>query len=174
MTKERLEEILFSDGSPVYAILDGASIEDLPMKLYEMQPPNYCLFRGELEPDMASVAPYLVALFPREPFTEWLLKDSFGKHWAVFLQSTRSLKDLRGHFRSLVTVFNEDGNPMIFRYYDPRVLTKYLPTCTDQELVEFFGGVKRFFAEVPAKGSMMAYIAENGKLKESELKKEEK
>jgi hypothetical protein len=172
MTKERLEEILFSGGLPVYAILDGASIPDLPMKLYEMRPPNYCLFRGELEPDMASVAPYLVALLPRDPFTEWILKDSFGKHWAVFLQSTHSLKDLRGHFRALITVFNEEGNPMIFRYYDPRVMTTYLPTCTDEELNEFFGGTKKFFAEAAAKGSLMSYTLEKGKLKETEIKKE--
>lgn len=174
MTKERLEKILFGEELLVYAILDGASIPDLPMKLFEMSPPNYCLFRGELEPDMASVAPYLVLLQPKDPFTDWLLKDCFGKHWAVFLQSRHSLKDLRGHFRGLVTVFNEDGNPMVFRYYDPRVMTKYLPSCTDEELSEFFGGVKKFFAELPAKGSLMSYAIENGKLKESEFKKEEK
>ena len=174
MTKEQLEKILFGDRMLVYAILDGASIPELRTKFYEMDPPYYCLFRGELEPDMASVAPYLVSLLPGTPFTDWVLKESFGKHWGIFLQSKYSIKEMRGHLRGNITVFNEEGNPMIFRYYDPRVITKYLPTCTGEELNEFFGVVDMFYAELPDNSSLMSYKVENGKLKEVELKEEVK
>lgn len=169
MTKEQLENILFGDRLLVYAILDGASVPDLPTRLFEMDPPNYCLFRGELEPDMAAVAPYVVALLPGSNFTEWVLKECYGKHWGIFLQSKHSIKEMRGHLRGLITVFNEDGNPMIFRYYDPRVITKFLPTCTDEELKEFFGDIERFFAELTDDKKMISYELDNGSLKEKEI-----
>ncbi len=128
-------------------MLDGASVPDLPMKFYEMRPPHFCLFTGDLEPDMEHVALYLVRLLPKTPFTEWLLQDCWGKHWGIFAHSRHTVIEMRKHFRSLVTVYNERGNPMIFRFYDPRVMQKYLLTCNAAELKTFFGGVDAYFAE---------------------------
>jgi Domain of unknown function (DUF4123) len=116
MTKEELEKILFSERVLVYAILDGASVSGLPMKLYEMGPPHYSLFRGELEPDMAEVAPYVVQLIPNAPFTDWVLSENFGKHCGIFAHSLHSIKEMRRHFRALFTVYDETGKPMIFRF----------------------------------------------------------
>lgn len=36
---------------------------------------------------------------------------------------------------------------MLFRFYDPRVLRLYLPTCTSTELEQVFGPVGTFFTE---------------------------
>lgn len=170
MNKEKLEEILFSEKTRIYAVLDGASVPDLPMKLYEMKPPRYCLFTGELEPDMAEVAPYLVRLYPRAPFTEWVLKECWGKHWGIFAHSRKPLQEMRKHFRSLVKVYDEKGNPMIFRFYDPRVLRRFLPTCKPAELKIFFGDVESFFAESEDDGKLMNFqLAEENNLKQSAI-----
>ena len=104
MTKEELEKILFSKRILFYVVLDGAAVNGLPMKLYEMRPPHYCLFRGELTPDMAEVAPYIVQLIPNTPFTDWVLSEMFGKNWGIFAHSLHSIKEMRRHFRALVTV----------------------------------------------------------------------
>lgn len=168
MTKEELEKILFSERALVYTILDGASVTGLPMKLYEMRPPNYCLFRGELKPDMAEVAPYVIQLIPNTPFTEWVLSE-FGKHWGIFAHSLHSIKEMRRHFRALITVYNEKGDPMIFRFYDPRVFRKFLPTCNGDELKTFFGKVETFFAEDEKEQSFSAFQLENDKLKQTDL-----
>jgi hypothetical protein len=170
MTKEQLEKILFSDNTRVFAVLDGASIPELRMKIYEMRPQHYCLFRGELAPDMQEVAPYLVHLAPGATFTEWVLNECSGKHWGIFAHSLHSIKEMRRHFRSLVTVYNEAGDPMIFRFYDPRVLLNYLPTCNGGELKTFFGKIDTFFAEKEKGKSVVAFKIENDKLKETELK----
>ena len=170
MTKEELEKILFSERTLVYAVLDGASVSDLRMKLYEMRPPNYCLFRGELEPDLAEVAPYVIQLIPNAPFTDWVLNECFGKHCGIFAHCRHSIKEMRRHFRSLVKVYNENGEPLIFRFYDPRVLRKFLPTCTGDELMTFFGKVETFFAEDEKDRPFSAFKLENDKLKQTDFK----
>ena len=56
---------------PAYAILDGARNELLLGQLHGDDAPRWrCLFAGELEPDMAAVAPYLVELEPDAPWTK--------------------------------------------------------------------------------------------------------
>ncbi len=165
MTKEQIESIIFGERALVFGIFDGASIPELPQQIHKMGPPSVCIFRGDLEPDIASVAPYLVNLQPGSAFTNWVLDEGFGKHRGIFLHTRRSMLEMRKHFRGLVTVFNEEGNPMIFRYYDPRVLTKYLPTCNTEELASFFGDVDQLFAELPENDQLVSYKLAGGALK---------
>lgn len=168
VNKEKVNQHLFSKATRVYALLDGASVPDLPMKLYEMKPPRYCLFTGNLDPGMAAVAPYLVRLYPNTPFTNWILSECWGKHWGIFAHSRKSLKDMRQHFRSLTTVYDERGNPMTFRFYDPRVLRRYLPTCRPAELKVFFGDVESFFAESEDNEKLLNFnLAEENHLTQS-------
>jgi hypothetical protein len=54
---------------------------------------------------------------------------------------------MRGHFRSLLTVYDDSGRPLLFRYYDPRVLRLFLPTCNAEELKKMFGPVENYFVE---------------------------
>ncbi len=168
MNKEKLEEILFSRRTRVYAVLDGASVPDLRMKFFESNPPRYCLLKGDLEPDMEEVAPYLVRLYPGTPFTDWVLQECWGKHWGIFAHSIQPLKEMRKHFRSLVTVFDEKGDPMMFRFYDPRVLPRFLATCKPAELKILFGEVETFYAESESDGNLMSFqITEENNLKQS-------
>lgn len=169
MTKEQLEKILFSKRTRVFAVLDGAAIPGLRMQLYKMRPPHYALFRGELEPDMAEVSPYVVGLLPGTPFTDWLLSESFGKHWGIFAHCRHSIKEMRRHFRALFTVYDEKGNPMHFRFYDPRVLQNFLQTCNGGELKTFFGKVETFFSEDKKGENFWAFSLENDELKQTEL-----
>ncbi len=169
MDVAKLNEHLFSDVTRLYAVLDGASVPDLPMRLYEMRPPNYCLFPGELSPDVAYTAPYVVNLVPNSPFTKWILSESFGNHWGIFAHCRFSIKEMRRHFRALVNVCDEQGNPMIFRFYDPRVLRQFLPTCKATELKSIFGNVQTFFAEAEDNENLLGFQLENDSLKESKL-----
>ena len=164
-----MEQILFSRTTRLYAILDGASVPDLPSKLFEMKPPNYCLLTGDLKPDMAEVAPYLIRLYPGTPFTNWLLKECWGKHWGIFVHTVPPLKEMRKHFRSLITIYDETGKPMMFRYYDPRVLQSFLPTCETDEVNTFFGQVESYFAESEDKKQLVRFENKNGELKQSSL-----
>lgn len=169
MTKELLEKTLFKRGTRVFAILDGASIPDLPTQLYRLDPPNYCLFRGSLSPDVAEVAPYLVELLPGKPFSDWVLTKHFGKSRGIIAHSPSSIKEMRRHFRSIFKVYSEEGNPMLFRFYDPRVLRKFLPTCNGDELKVFFGKVNAYFAEDENPEDLLEFRIEGDELKQSKV-----
>jgi hypothetical protein len=167
--KEDLEKHLFGENMRVYAILDGASIEDLPTRIYDMRPRNFCLYRGELDADIAEVAPYLVELAPQTYFTEWLLENCWGRHWGIFAHSHFTIDAVRKHFRKFLTVYDDAGNPLLFRYYDPRVLTKFLPTCKPEELQKLFGQVTTFFAESNERKELFRYQFFSDSLQQSAL-----
>ncbi|MDS4026632.1 MAG: DUF4123 domain-containing protein [Candidatus Contendobacter sp.] len=132
----------------VYAILDGASVPRLPQTLEQMEVESECLLRGELDPELALVAPYLaVVQSPGHPFTDWLLQEGWGRHWGVFAVSKADFRDLRMHLRTFLKVYGPDLTPLYFRYYDPRVLRVYLPTCNELELRTIFGPVLRYIVE---------------------------
>ena len=136
-----------AEGSRTYAILDGASVPGLLERLAEDAPEFACLYRGELAPDMARVAPYLVRLEPDAPFTDWVLAEGWGRHWGVFVLSFAELAGLQRHFRRFLIVKDPMGRQIYFRYYDPRVLRVYLPTCNAEELKFLFGPVEGFALE---------------------------
>ena len=133
----------------VYAVLDGASNPALIDHLYDGERPEFaCLFRGELEPDMAECAPYLVRLEEGAPFTHWVIDHCLGKHWGIFALSKADFPELLRHLRKHNMVYDGDSNqPGYFRYYDPRVLRAFLPTCDAENLADLFGPVEAFFAE---------------------------
>ena len=131
----------------VYAILDGASVPRLPQTLAQMGVESECLFRGELDPELALVAPYLAAVRPDHPLTGWLLQEGWGQHWGVFAISRADFRDLRMQLRTFLKVYGPDLKPLYFRYYDPRVLRVYLPTCNELELQTMFGSVLRYIVE---------------------------
>lgn len=154
------------DGAGVFAVLDGASVPGLPQALFEMKPEHECLYRGELAPDMAAVAPYLVRLLAESEFTKWVVEQGWGKHWGIFAASRADLRALRQHFRAFTTVYDEAGKPMYFRFYDPRVLRTYLPTCNPQELATVFGPVAAYLLEGEEPASMLKFRFEAGALKQ--------
>lgn len=143
------KETLFHNGNPanVYAVIDGASCEDLLGKLDELAPVNCCLYAGELEADMKGVAPHLVLLKEDHLFTRWLLANFMGKSWCIFACSSADFSAIRKHFRTFLMVKGPDGETLYFRYYDPRVLRVYLPTTNKEERHIVFGPINCYYCE---------------------------
>ena len=169
LVKGKLDKYLFRERAYTYAVLDGASIPGLPQKLFETRAHNFCLYRGELSDEMIHVAPYLVGLSRGSAFVEWLFSECWGKHWGIFAQSEVSSSSLRKHFRSMLTVNDESGNPLLFRFYDPRVLVPFLMTCAIEELNTIFGPVKYYFAESFDTSELCRVHVANGSLVETKL-----
>ena len=152
------------DGASAFAVIDGASAAGLLDKLYGLQPEFACLYRGELAPDLAEVAPYLVRLEPATEFADWVVSEGWGKHWGVFALAHASLREMRRHFRSFLTVYDPEGKPLLFRYYDPRVLRVYLPTCDARELETVFGPVAAYLLEGEDPSEMLRFELSSGAL----------
>jgi Domain of unknown function (DUF4123) len=120
MDKEKLIQHLFSKVARVFVILDGALIPELRMKIYEMKPVHHCLFSGELEPDMAEVAPYMVRLIPNTHFTEWVLSECWGKNWGIFAQTRETCQpeELKILFGKVDAFFVESEDKESFVRYE--------------------------------------------------------
>lgn len=162
---EVLSTYLFVErDADVYVIMDGASVDGLLDRLCEYTPEFECLYRGELAPDLAEVAPYLVRLERGSAFTDWVVSSSWGKHWGVFPVSRADLPAMRRHFRGFLKVHDSEGKPLLFRYYDPRVLRVYLPTCSGKELEAIFGPVMHYIVEGDSPGELLRFQFTEGKL----------
>jgi hypothetical protein len=163
---EALSPFLFKgDGANAYAVLDGASVPGLLDRLYGAVRPEFaCLYAGEIKPDLAEVAPYLVRLDADSEFTEWVLSEGWGKHWGVFAVAPLPFLAFRRHLRKFLIVYDSTTKPLYFRYYDPRVLRTFLPTCEEGELAEFFGPVTTWLLEDEEPGTMLRFQNATGKL----------
>lgn len=158
------EKLYREEGGAIFAILDGASIPGLLQKLADEEPEHICLYRGDLEPDIEEVAPYLVRLEAEAPFTDWVIERGWGNHWGIFAESGGDLHQLRLHFRRFLTVHDPGGKPLLFRYYDPRVLRNFLPTCTPEDLAGLFGPVESYLMEDESGAAMLRFRMKNGAL----------
>jgi hypothetical protein len=131
----------------VFALVDAARDDQIYPALLKADCEWACLYRGDAAVTMAEVAPYLVELNPHARFTSWLLEKGWRNSWCVFLHARVALARLQAHFRRLVMAQLPDGKMVYFRFYDPRVMRVYLPTCTDAELELVLGPVERFIFE---------------------------
>lgn len=152
------------DRQAAYAILDGARDRAIETIVRRSGLPYACLYSGELTPRMRAAAPYLVRLDPDAPASHELLREAWGESWGIFaiVPEDLQLADLRRHLRRFLRVQDENGKYLVFRYYDPRVLRAYLPTCTAEEAETLFGPVERFVAEAEDPASALTFDRDPG------------
>ncbi len=148
----------------VFAILDGARDERIYAAVDGTRLPKDCLYSGDLPWQMQMTAPYLVQLDRDDRFTRRVLDDGWGNSWGTFLRTETGIKQLRRHLRQFLRVRDERGQRLIFRYYDPRVLRAYLPTCTAAELETFFGPIHSFVMEAETPGEALEFQRERNRL----------
>jgi len=156
------------DQGKIYAILDAARDNAIYPKLAESDNKKVCLLMGEQARELATVAPYLIELDEDDPFTQWFLDQGWGKSWGIFAESEATFVGLRSHFRKFLRVTDEDAKTLFFRYYDPRVLRVFLPTCDQEQLETMFGTVSRYYAEGKNEKQLIEYFCtEQSKLIEN-------
>ena len=136
----------FAENAKLFAIIDGAQAVELAFVARLMGHPVYTLFSGDMAEAVAHAGPHLVAVGQPLPFLEkWV--ETMGRNAGILLQTTAELEVLYAHLREIFVVTDEEGQEYFFRYYDPRVIRTFLPTCTASELKEFFGVVDRWIVE---------------------------
>lgn len=121
---------VFFDADPdkpthLYTILDAAKIAHLPELLETTGLPHACLFKGEAEAELGSVAPWIVALEDGHAFTRGLFTrgDSDIHMWdlsaGIFVRSTCDLTQIRDHFRKFTKVRDANEKWYFFRFWEP-------------------------------------------------------
>ena len=152
----------------LYAILDCCDAPVIYAKVREMDESQaVCLYRGKLNPDVLAEAPYLVRATP--DLVDWIEKTAWKTPWGIFVVANTDLRSLRKHFRRFFTVADDKGDAVYFRYYDPRVLSVYLPTCTDEELRVFLGPVLAFGVGDPKAATVTYFLREGAPVAAEQL-----
>ena len=169
---ERLVALLWQRGSrrrppEVFVLLDAARDGRVYDFIRRTKLDRRCLFLGDLHPRLARAAPYLVHLSRRSPWTRELLEAGWGRSWGIFVRSPAILQDLRRHFRRFLQVQDEDGRRLFFRFYDPRVLRVYLPTCNRRELEYIFGPIEAYLMEEADGRRLLHCSLDRGELRQS-------
>jgi Domain of unknown function (DUF4123) len=147
----------------LYAVVDAARDEML-YPLVMAASDQACLFGGKIAEPLDRAAPYLVDLKAQEPLFRAWRDEGRGMSWGIMCRSNVPLKQLRRHFKRFLVARLPDGTVAQFRFYDPRVFGRYLPTCTPEELALWFDGVSAYLVENQELGGFHEFTLRNGQL----------
>ena len=147
-----------AEGGYLYGIVDAASVPLAPKKVMELgEARAVSLYRGSAEEEYWDVAPYLMRVDPA--LLDWIVSISSKEGWGILVAAKVALEALRKHFRHFLRVKEPGGETWLFRFYDPRVLGPFLPSCSGQELRAFFGPTRAFGFSTP-KFASISFISE--------------
>jgi hypothetical protein len=147
-----------------YILLDAAKMEREMDQAKLLNPEFDSLYRGSSEEDLHGVAPYLLKFNSNTNFAAWYFQKGWGDAWGILCKSSWPMNELHKHFRKFLMVTLEDGEELYFRFYDPRVLRIFLPTCDANQLREFFGPINYFIVEDEDPKLAIHFWQENGTL----------
>jgi hypothetical protein len=146
-------------GESLYAILDAARTVDIPFRLRSAGVEHDCLYRGRSAEVLWHVAPYLVRCERDTEWIHWLLEEGWGDSWGIYLTSAVGLEGLCEHLRQFLLVRTEEDQELYFRFYDPRVLRAFLPTCSPEETKRLFGPVSCYLMEAEQPETLLKFTA---------------
>lgn len=124
----------------LYGVVDAALIDALEERLIGEGLRHMSLFSGEARREHGAAGPWLVSLDETSPLLRQLMtalgeQDNDWAFWqrqaAVFIRTGMSFDHLAAHLKRFTRVQDEDGRWMMFRFYNPSVLSAYLKGIED-------------------------------------------
>jgi len=143
--------------APLYAILDAARESAGVYQARQAGLDCQSLYAGPLGDMLQEAAPYLIEFAPTSPFAAWWFAQ-WGNSIGILAEAPVRFQELRDHLRTLLTVRGEDRKRYYFRFYDPRVLSVFLPACTPAELDRFFGPITTIYCESAAGRELATFL----------------
>ncbi|MCO6382859.1 DUF4123 domain-containing protein [Oceanicola sp. 502str15] len=121
-----------------FILIEAAKRPDFGVVLEGIDCPSLCLYQGQSADDFARHAPYIAEVEPGSRAADWLIEESWGKGWGVWLRTTRSMTQLRAHFRKFTQLYNPDEDRWyVFRFYAPETLRRVVPVLPPSEFSAF-------------------------------------
>jgi len=128
----------------LFAVLDACDAPAVPLLCEGLgSEASVSLYRGEAEEQYADLAPYLVHI-GSEQLLDWVVAFSALEAWGILIVAAVPMEALRTHLRKFLKVLGPDGQRLYFRFYDPRVMEMFLPTCDGEQIEQFFGPVRAY------------------------------
>jgi len=148
----------------IFGLLDAARSDTIYPYLRDQVPTAQSLFQGSRARKLALVAPYLIALTPNQALSQWFFQNGWGRQWGILCESTAAENLLLRHFKKIIAVYSDEGKPLYFRFYDPRVLKIYLKTATADDLKKLFGPITAFYVEGDTPESLTQFMLSSDQL----------
>ncbi len=155
-------------GHSEYIILDAARMDGLIFKAKELNEKHSCLYEGDSEKFLGTVAPWMFQLDRDSEFSDWILKEGLHKNWGRVIITANDGQELYEHLRKFLIVNTNEEKELYFRFYEPQVLQAFLPTCDAERLLEFFGPIQSFVVE-SEEGSILEFRLKEGLLSMRDL-----
>lgn len=151
-------------GGRVYGVVDAARCVELAYEAKLLFGKEIrSLFLPEVQAALADVAPYLIPIDTEGGYLDnWARR--LGTSAGILFVSAAGEDVLYQHLRKIFVVEDEEKQEYFFRYYDPRVLRTFLPTCSSDQLIEFFGPVEAFALEDEDCTASLILAVERGRL----------
>ncbi|MCK4784059.1 MAG: DUF4123 domain-containing protein, partial [Desulfobacteraceae bacterium] len=101
------------------------------------------------------------------PFAKLVFEKGWGNHWGIFAITPAevNIRDMRKHFRRFLMVYDPEGKLIYFRYYDPRVLRVYLPTCNAEEIRIVLGPISCYILEDEDSSVLLRFTSDGQKVR---------
>ena len=129
----------------IFLIFDTALNEQYTLiQLQQKYPMHTSLFQGTKDEALFDIAPYVFEIDAQlfEKVNGPLIK----LHEMVYIETDENMKDTIDHFQLFIYKLI-NNKEYFFRFWDARVLPKYLHECNEDQLNTFFGNVKAFYIE---------------------------
>jgi hypothetical protein len=149
-----------------FVLFDAARAENNLYKALELSLVHRSFYKGRSEEELAAVAPYLFEISGNSRLANWYIQEGWGNSWGVFVNTSKTHEEIFLHFRKFLMVKTEQGKELYFRFYDPRVLKVFLPSCDKGQIMEFFGPVSYFIVEGDTGEEAVQFWQENGFLRQ--------
>jgi Domain of unknown function (DUF4123) len=152
-----------------YVVLDRARVLGKFEEGFNLNNSGLSLFYEKGEKIFSNAGPYLFKYDISTEFAKWLYEAGWGNFWGIFIATPLNFDNLLRHCRRFLKVKTEDKEQLFFRFYDPRVLKIFLPTCERDQIQEFFGEIDNFFVEGINRGEVNRYSHQDGVLQEKKM-----
>lgn len=144
-----------------YFLIDSAQHEGSYKWLQKWNIPYLSLFEGQREESLVEIAPLLIPLDGLDPTTlerlaNWATDLGLKSPCFSWMESSLPADQLSAHLRNFHNVGVSDGQKMMLRWYDTRILPVWLACLEDKQLEQFTGSIfqlnflNRFGDEVAA------------------------
>ena len=153
-----------------YILLDGSRLGHAIYIARELNKNNLPLYKGGQEEAVADLGPFVFTATDEESFNDWYKQYGWGNAWGMVVRTHAGFEACWIHFRQFLLVKTEDGKELYFRFYDPRVLKVFLPTCDAKQLLDFFGPVDKFIVEGDSQEEAIEYWHQQGVLKQKTVR----
>ncbi len=124
----------------VFAVLDCAKDRRIEPMINNCRLEHKCLYLNTKRYELKRAAPHIVKLERDHLFVTELLQKGWGQSWGIFFIAPNNitLSTFASQCRRIAKV-KSGKKTFVFRYYDPRILRVYLPTCNRFELKHLIG-----------------------------------